>query len=188
MAIIVVGGNGRGAGKTALICGLIRALPDSDWTAVKITTHAHGHTEPVFEETAAGQGIDTARYLAAGARRALLVTSHEEVFAATLRLILDEHRTQGNLIFESNSILHHLQPDLCFAVATDLKGARKASFDLVERCADATVALGGHDHVIQNHPIQDRLVQGERIHFHLASLERVSPPMLAWVRQKLPAR
>jgi hypothetical protein len=177
MAIVVVGGGGRGAGKTALICGLIRALPEVNWTAVKITTHAHDHTEPVFEETAAGEGTDTARYLAAGARRALLVTSHEDGLAATVRRILDEHSVRGNLVFESNSVLHHMQPDLCFAVATDLKGARKASFELVERCCDATVALGGHDHVIP----------GARIHFHLASLERVSPPMLAWVREKLPA-
>ena len=32
MAIIVVGGSGRGAGKTALVCGLIRALPEIRWT------------------------------------------------------------------------------------------------------------------------------------------------------------
>jgi hypothetical protein len=180
MAIIVVGGNGRGAGKTALICGLIRALPDARWTAVKITTHAHGRAEPVFEETAAGQETDTSRYLAAGAGRALLVTSHDDGLAATLRQILDEHQAQRNLIFESNSVLRHLQPDLCLAVATDLKGGRKASFDLVERCAHATVLLGGHDHAIH-----DLSIQGERIHFHLASLERVSPPMLAWLRENL---
>jgi molybdopterin cofactor biosynthesis protein B len=178
MAIIVVGGSGRGAGKTALICGLIRALPNARWTAVKITTHAHGHTEPVFEETATGEGTDTARYLAAGAQRALLVTSHEDDLATALRRILDENRTQENLIFESNSVLNHLKPDLCFAVSMSLKGGRKPSFEIVERCADATVALGGHDHVIP----------GERIHFHLASLERVSPPMLAWVHERLSAR
>lgn len=180
MAIIVVGGSGRGAGKTALICGLIRALPNVHWTAVKITTHLHGHTEPVFEETAAGQGTDTARYLAAGAQRSLLVTSHEEALAATVRGILDEpdneSRAHRILIFESNSVLNHLKPDLCFAVSTRLEGGHKPSFEIVERCADATVALGGHDHAIP----------GQRIHFHLASLERVSPPMLAWLREKLP--
>jgi hypothetical protein len=182
MSIIVVGGSGRGAGKTALICGLIRALPDARWTAVKITTHLHGHTEPVFEETAAGQGTDTARYLAAGAQRALLVTSHEDGLAAMVRQILDEssneNRTHGNLIFESNSVLNHLKPDLCFAVSTSITGGRKPTFEIVERCADATVALGGHDHVIP----------GDRIHFHLVALERISQPMLAWLREKLPAR
>jgi Molybdopterin guanine dinucleotide synthesis protein B len=183
MAIIVVGGGGRGAGKTALVCGLIRALPDAGWTAIKITTHAHGHAEPIFEERVAGQGTDTARYLAAGAKRALLVTASEGGLAAALHRILDEHRAQRNLVFESNSVLHHVQPDLCFAVASNLSGARKPSFEIVERCADATVALGGHDHVIQ-----DQSGSGERIHFHLASLERISPPMLAWLHEKLAKR
>jgi hypothetical protein len=41
MAIIVVGGSNRGVGKTALICGLIAALPEYHWAAVKIATHEH---------------------------------------------------------------------------------------------------------------------------------------------------
>src|SRR5208282_4039333 len=75
MAVIVVGGGGRGAGKTALVCGLMRALPEISWTAVKITTHEHGKASPIWEETTPGETTDTARYLAAGARRALLVTA-----------------------------------------------------------------------------------------------------------------
>jgi len=175
MAIIVVGGSGRGAGKTALICGLIRALPELPWTAVKITSHAHGVAEPVFEETVAGHGTDTGRYLAAGARRALLVKAHEDTYSSLLRTILDEQSPQSNLVFESNSVLNHLRPSLCLAVATRLQGGHKASYELVERCMDASVALGGHDHVIP----------GERIHFHLQSLERISPPMIAWLRERL---
>jgi hypothetical protein len=41
MAIIVIGGSNRGVGKTALVCGLIAALPEYRWNAVKITTHDH---------------------------------------------------------------------------------------------------------------------------------------------------
>jgi len=175
MSIIVVGGAGRGAGKTAFVCGLIRATPGRNWTAVKITTHAHGRSQPVFEETAPGQQTDTSRYLAAGARRALLVAAHRDTLAETLRQILDEPSANTDLIFESNSVLLHLRPDLCFAVSSDPKGGRKPSFDLVERCADATVALAGHDHVVPVEPI----------HFHLRSLERISPPMIEWLREKL---
>jgi len=68
MAIVVVGGSGRGVGKTALVCGLIAALPEFNWTAIKITGHDHGQPKPVWEETQPGQGTDTARFLAAGAR------------------------------------------------------------------------------------------------------------------------
>ncbi len=174
MSIIVVGGTGRGAGKTALICGLICALPARKWTVVKVTTHAHGPTQPVFEENAAGQGTDTARYLAAGARRALLVTAHEGELEPVLRKILDDH-AGGHLIFESNAVLYHLKPDLCFAVSSNLKGSHKPSFEVVARCADATVTLAGHDHAIP----------GERIHFHLRSLEQISPPMLEWLKEML---
>ena len=98
MAIIVVGGGGRGAGKTALVCGLMRALPEIPWTAVKITSHEHGHrAKPIFEETAPGQGTDTARYLAAGARRALLVT------AVKMRCATDCRRDLSRIIEASAS-------------------------------------------------------------------------------------
>ena len=175
MAIIVIGGGGRGAGKTALVCGLMRALPEHRWTAIKITSHAHEHFVPVYEEKVAGQGTDTARYLSAGAHCALLVTAYEGELASVVRKILQERTPQSHLIFESNSVLRHLRPDLCLAVASGLTGARKPSFELVERCADATVTLGGHDHIIEGAPI----------HFHLASLERISPPMCAWLRERL---
>jgi hypothetical protein len=60
MAIVVEGGSGRGAGKTALLRELLAALPEFRWTAVKITSHSHGQAGPVWEETAAGQGTDIA--------------------------------------------------------------------------------------------------------------------------------
>ncbi len=176
MAIIVVGGSGRGAGKTALICGLMRALPERSWTAVKITMHAHGHSETVFEETAAGQGTDTARYLVAGARRALLVTADDAALGALVQQVLENQAKPAHVIFESNSVLRCLRPDLCFGVVASPTAESKPSFNLVEQCMDASVALGGHDHAIP----------GERIHFHLAALEKISPPMLAWLRERLP--
>jgi len=176
MALIVVGGSGRGAGKTALICGLMRVLPGRLWTAVKITMHAHGQSESIFEETAAGQGTDTARYLAAGARRALLVTADDDALGSMVQRILDDHAQPTNVIFESNSVLQHLRPDLCFGVVASPTAESKPSFNLVEQCMDASVALGGHDHAIP----------GERIHFHLASLEKISPPMRAWLEERLP--
>ncbi len=175
MAIIVVGGNGRDAGKTALICGLVRALPEFAWTAVKITSHGHGHAQPVWEETSAGQGTDTARYLAAGARRALLVTADDDGLGPIAQQIRRECAPGVCVIFESNRILQHLRPDLCLAAASNLKGGHKPSFDLVEERMDALVELAGHDHV----------VTGKRLAFHLASLERISPPMLAWLRERL---
>jgi hypothetical protein len=201
MAIIVVGGGGRGAGKTALVCGLMRALPEIPWTAVKITTHEHGRergqdkTTPIWEETAPGEGTDTARYLSAGARRALLVTAGEDALGPIVEQILEEHsRVPGvinidakkvgtekagairaGIIIESNSVLRHLRPDVCFCAATSPWAEQKASFDLLMEHVDATVELAAHDHIIE----------AEKITFRLASLEQVSPTMLDWLRERL---
>jgi hypothetical protein len=209
MAIIVVGGGGRGAGKTALVCGLMRALPDISWTAVKITSHEHGHeqgqdkTTPIWEETAPGDGTDTARYLAAGACRALLVTAGEDGLGPIVEQILQEHsRASGasnvgargvgakevgtkkagaigaGIIIESNSVLRHLRPDVCLCAATSPWAEQKASFELLMEHVDATVELAAHDHIIE----------AEKITFRLASLERVSPTMLDWLRERLGAQ
>jgi hypothetical protein len=179
MAIIVVGGGGRGAGKTALVCGLIRALPEIAWTAVKITSHAHGHAATIFEERIAGSDTDTARYLTAGARRALLVTAEGAALAPVVKQILEQCRPPQCLIFESNRILEHVRADLCLAAATSPFEASKPSFGMVEDHMDATVGLAGHDHAI------DPAHGVAPIHFHLRSFEAISPVMCAWVRERL---
>jgi len=200
MAVIVVGGGGRGAGKTALVCGLMRALTEISWTAVKITTHEHGlgETTPIWEETAPGHGTDTARYLAAGARRALLVTAGDDTLGPIVEQILQEHSPapgsinvrakrvgakdagaiRAGIIIESNSVLRHLRPDVCLCAATSPWAGQKASFDLLMEHVDATVELAGHDHIIE----------AEKITFRLASLERVSPTMLDWLQERLGER
>lgn len=177
MAIVVVGGGGQGAGKTALICGLIRALPELQWTAVKITSHVHDKRTPIWEETAAGTETDTGRYLSAGAKRALLVTAADPDLGSIVQQILSAHSLAGAMVFESNRVLCHLKPNLCLAAATNPHGSRKPSFALVEQHMDALVEVAGHDHV----------VPGEKMQFHLRSLERVSPPMCAWLRERLGA-
>jgi hypothetical protein len=178
MAIIVVGGGGRGAGKTALICGIVRALAEIPWTAIKVTTHEHGKATPIWEETVAGDESDTARYLAAGARRALLVTASEDALGPIVQQVLRECLPPAGAIIESNSVLRCLRPDLCLAAASSLKGEHKPSYELVQQRMDAVVELAGHDHVIS----------GKKLAFHLASLERISPTMLEWLRERLGER
>jgi hypothetical protein len=185
MAIIVVGGGGRGAGKTALICGIVRALPEISWTAIKITSHAHVKPTPIWQETVAGDESDTARYLAAGARRALLVTASEDALGPgddtlgpIVEQVLRECPPPAGAIFESNSVLRCLRPDLCLAAASSLKGEHKPSYELVQQRMDAMVELAGHDHIIDV----------EEITFRLASMERVSPTMQEWLRERLGER
>ncbi|MGO8933184.1 MAG: hypothetical protein ACLPLZ_13270 [Terracidiphilus sp.] len=194
MAIIVVGGGGRGAGKTALVCGLMRALPEISWTAVKVTTHEHGKATEIWEETAPGDSSDTARYLAAGARRALLVTASDDTLGPIVQQVLRESlppagavdvgavkagtmRTgsTAGVIFESNSILRHLRPDVCLCAATSPWVQKKPTYDLLSQRMDAMVELAGHDHIIE----------AEKLTFRLAAMERVSATMQDWLRERL---
>lgn len=194
MAIIVVGGSSRGAGKTALVCGLIAALPEFRWTAVKITAHDHGHHTPIWEETQPGEETDTGRYLAAGASRAFLATppTQGEAPEPDLPSVLDElwpNFGRGtNLIFESNSVVHHVRPNVCLMIQAVSKRElplpeRKPSFIAALNHADAMVSLS-----IADEFIPDGLClpgQEPKPIFHLEALEHISPPMLAWLRPRL---
>ena len=86
MAIVVIGGHSRSVGKTSVVAGLIAALREYEWTAVKITQYGHGvcsangapcdcatddHSWAISEEKNRGGESDTSRFLAAGAARAL---------------------------------------------------------------------------------------------------------------------
>lgn len=175
MPLIVVGGSGKRVGKTAFICGLIAAMPEFAWTAVKITSHAHGEREPIWEETTAGQGTDTARYLAAGASRALLVSVQDEMLAQVIHTLWSRIERDSALIFESNRIIDCVQPDLCLAVDAEGDGGRKPSFERLWRRADATILRAADEEVLS---------LGKPI-FHLVALDRVSPPLQQWLRKRL---
>jgi hypothetical protein len=176
MFTVVIGGSGRGVGKTALACGLLRALSDLNWTAIKITRHDHGVPAPVWEATTAGGQNDTARYLEAGARRALLVTAP----GADLPLGELDAACDGVefALIESNRILEFLLPDVCLAVVGDADA--KPSFGTLLQRADAIV-------------VRDRAVL-ERIHrpaaacvFCLQDCGCPPPELVAWLRGRLSA-
>lgn len=176
MAIIVVGGSGQGVGKSVLVCGLIAALPEFHWTAVKITSHQHDDVELIREETEAGEKTDTARYLAAGARRALLVFSPEGQIP--LGRIWEAIGPEVNVIFESNGIMAHLQPDLCLGVLGGPETEIKPSFEHFKQLADALV-------VRQGATIPPSSRAPAKPFFHLADLGHISLEMLDWVHRKL---
>ncbi|MGA7343742.1 MAG: hypothetical protein WBE72_05985 [Terracidiphilus sp.] len=183
MAILVVSGSARNVGKTSLVCGLIAALPEFSWTAVKITSHDHGRPEPLWEETEAGQGTDTARYLAAGAHRAFLIAAGEADLPRHLAALWQTLGHGAHAIFESNRILGHLRPDLCLAVEPGIDAVKKHSYGLVERQKGATVRPAVFDRAEHNPgPTCAPPV------FYLAAFERIPPQMRDWIREQLGAR
>ncbi len=131
--LLVVGGHSRNIGKTSVVEGLIRALPEGHWTAVKVTQFGHGmcstagepcacevidyqHPFAVSEEHGNPEKTDSARYLAAGARRSLWVRTAQGQLGHALPAIRDALASAENAILESNSILQFVQPDLCLMV------------------------------------------------------------------------
>jgi len=176
MAMMVVGGSGRGVGKTALICGLIAGLPEFRWTAVKISRHAH-QSARVWEETEAGHETDTARYLSAGAKRALLVSAPgDELQANEIDSAL---ASEANVIFESNWIVELLQPDISLAIF-GRQDEVKSSFQSFVRRADAIVMRLE----MEREPAD---VPGVPL-FRLDDFGEIPPEMLAWLRGRLGAR
>ena len=159
---------------------MISALREFEWTAVKITGHDYGRAgigarndEPVIrEESVAGEETDTARYLAAGARRALLVTRFgDEVPAAEIQRALgDDH----NVIFESNRVVDVLKPDLCLALIGG--DNRKPSFERLLQVADAVLTVHGCS--------SENLPKGIQ-RFELASLDRLPAELPRWMRVRL---
>jgi len=132
--IVVIGGHSRNIGKTSAVAGVIRALPEFEWTAIKITQFGHGvcssdgevcecatdaqHPFVLTRETSAGSGTDTARFLEAGARESwwLRTRAGELGFGMPpLRRLL---AACSHVILESNSVLQFLKPDI-YAVVLD---------------------------------------------------------------------
>ncbi len=148
MALIVVGGSTRNIGKTSVVAGLIAALRERSWTAIKITQYGHGicsadgkacdcatadHTIAISEERDRSGKSDSSRYLVAGAKRSLWVrTQQGELFEAMPRL-RREIAEAGDVIVESNSILQFVRPDLFVSVldpaVEDFKGSARRYLD-----------------------------------------------------------
>jgi len=175
MAVIVVSGNGRNVGKTTLVCALIEALPEYRWTAVKISAHEHQAHQPIWKETAPGEGSDTARFLAAGAERAFLVTAAGNEVANRVAKLLGDRAPAWDWIFESNRVLDALEPDLCLAVSGPEETALKPSFARAQQRADAWLRRGA----------RNRVLGGTPMGFEVKDLGTLPRPLRQWVRARL---
>src|ERR1700756_344324 len=131
MSLVVVGGHSRSVGKTSVVAGLIAALPEFNWTAVKITQYGHGicsadgaacdcatgdHSWAISEERDRSGESDTSRFLVAGAAKALWVRTEQGRLAEAMPTLRQRLEGSGNVIIESNSVLKFLHPDLYLPV------------------------------------------------------------------------
>ena len=131
MCIIVIGGHTRSVGKTSVVAGLIAALRDRHWTALKITQYGHGvcsangapcdcetadHSWAVTEERDRSGESDSSRFLVAGADHSWWVRTQQGHLAEAMPRVRAILASAENAIIESNSILRFVRPDLYLTV------------------------------------------------------------------------
>lgn len=158
MALIVVGGHSRSVGKTSVVVGLIAALQEFAWTAVKITQYGHGicsangevcdcatddHSWAITEERDRTGETDSSRFLVAGAKRSLWVRTRQGLLAEAMPRLREALAKAENAIIESNSVIRFLRPDLYLTVLDPATPDFKASAQSFLDRADLILL---HDH------------------------------------------
>ena len=131
MSLVIIGGHARSVGKTSVVAGLIAALPEFRWTALKITQYGHGicsadgqvcdcatndHSWAISEEKNSTGNSDTSRFLAAGAARVWWVRTEQGRLAEAMPAVREKLAGAENVIMESNSVLKFLRPDVYLTV------------------------------------------------------------------------
>ena len=200
MAIVVVGGHSRSVGKTSVVASLIARLAERNWTACKITQFGHGfcsangepcdcqtdeHTIAISAERDPTTGTDSARFLAAGARRALWVRTRIGSLADAMPRIRKEIEAAENIIFESNSLLQFLRPDLYLTVLDHGTADFKDSARLYLDRADAVLLrASGQQLTPQWNQVSLRLIAGKP-RFLITPPDLIGDDLIAFVEQRL---
>jgi hypothetical protein len=198
MAIIVIGGHSRSVGKTSVVAGLIAALPEFRWTALKITQYGHGicsangkacdcatadHSWAISEERDRSGESDTSRFLVAGAERALWVRTEQGRLAEAMPSLRNKIANATNVIMESNSVLRFLRPDLYLTVldpaTEDFKSSAREFLDR----ANAVILHESSDSPTWT-KVSLKPVTGRPV-FHVHPPQYVTPDIVAYVRDRL---
>lgn len=194
MAVIVIGGHSRSVGKTSVVAGLISALRDFEWTAVKITQYGHGicsangeacdcatadHSWAISEETNRSGKSDTSRFLSAGAAQALWVRTEQGKLAEAMPSLREKLAHARHVILESNSVMKFLRPDLYLAVldpsVADFKNSAREFLDR----ADAVILHKASESVWRS--VSLKPVAGRNI-FPISPPAYVTPEIVEFVR------
>ena len=198
MAVVVVGGHSRNVGKTSVVAGLIAAMPEMRWTAMKITQYGHGfcsadgkpcdcetadHSLAVTVERDGASGTDTSRFVAAGAARCLWVRTRVGMLGEAMPRIRRELEAAENAILESNSVMRFLRPDLYLTVLDGGTADFKDSARLYLDRADALV-LTGSAVELRWEGVSGRLLEGKP-RFLVGAPEYVSEELVGFVRRRL---
>jgi hypothetical protein len=199
MAIVIIGGHSRSVGKTSVAAGLISALPEFGWTAMKITQYGHGicsadgqacdcatndHSWAISEERDPNGDSDTSRFLAAGAARVWWVRTEQGRLAEAMPSVREKLAGVRNVIFESNSVLKFIRPDLYLTVldpaTADFKNSAREFLDL----ANAVILHEGKEVGTAWNDVSLKPVAKKTI-FRIDPPPYVTPEIVKFVRHQL---
>jgi hypothetical protein len=198
VALVVIGGHSRNVGKTSVVAGLISALPELQWTAVKITQYGHGicsgngeacdcatddHSWAITEERNRSGESDTSRFLVAGAVRAFWARTEQGRLAEAMPALRQRLENAHNVIIESNSVLKFLRPELYVSVldphTADFKNSAREFLDradaVILHAADGAVAW----EAVSLKPVANRPI------YRIAPPNYVTAEIVSYVRSKL---
>ena len=199
MAVIVVGGHSRSVGKTSVVAGLISALPELHWTAVKITQFGHGicangsdcdcatdvHTHRIEEERDRSGETDSSRFLVAGAQRSLWVRTKQGMLAEAMPELRAQLARAPHAILESNSVIQFLRPDLYLTVldyaTEDFKESARRYLDLA-----SAVVVHESGEAPRWDKVSLKLLQGKPV-FRIHPPPYVTPELVDFVRERVAA-
>jgi len=200
MAIVVIGGHSRSVGKTSVVAGLIAALPEYNWTAMKVTQYGHGvcsmngeachcatedHTWAISEEKSRSGESDTSRFLVSGAARVWWVRTEQGRLAEAVPTIRRRLAESKNAILESNSILKFVRPDLYLTVLDPATADFKRSAQEFLDRADAIILHQGSVGGSVWEGVSLKPVAGRPV-FHISPPDYVTPEIVEFVRSKMP--
>jgi hypothetical protein len=212
MAIVVIGGQASGVGKTGAICGLIAAMPERRWTAIKITQCSHQGGERPCDCELSGSPVamtgwvnpgrwpvnsykqdglartDTYRYMAAGAAQSLWVRTLPGYLGKVMPRIEENIARAGNVLIESNSVMEFFKPDVyALIVSPHIADFKPSARRYLDR-ADAILMVGppAGDEVSAPDWIDGLKEQpGRAPRFSVNGPQFVSPGFIAFVRRRL---
>jgi hypothetical protein len=199
MAVVVIGGHSRSVGKTSVVAGLIAALPEYNWTAMKITQYGHGvcsmngeaclcatedHTWAISEEKDRSGKSDTSRFLASGAARAWWVRTEQGRLAEAVPTIRRRLAESNNVILESNSILKFVHPDIYLTVLDPTTADFKRSAQEFLDRADAVILHEIRSTAPTWTGVSLKPVAGRPV-FHIQPPDYVTEEIVVFVRQRM---
>jgi hypothetical protein len=172
-------------------------MPEFRWTALKITQYGHGvcsadgqacdcatddHAWAITEEENSRGDSDTSRFLAAGAARVWWVRTEQGRLAEAMPAV--RAKLAGNVIFESNSVLKFLRPDLYLTLLdpaqADFKNSAREFLDrasavILHEAKGRRPAWNG----VSLKPVGDKPI------FRITPPPYVTPEIIDFVRRKL---